>query len=142
VKLSWTSPNRRFEFLDALGGTGLVGLLVARFVPVARLIPFWGCVLREQTGWPCLGCGLTRVADRFSHGDIAGAWAANPLGAVAAAAFACAAVFSALHLTFKLPTPRIHASEHEALAMRLVLLTLVMVNYVWVVLTTRFPEWL
>lgn len=142
MKLSMPRPNRDFGLVDALGVAGLVGLLVARYVPVAKLLPFWGCILRERTGWPCLGCGLTRVAERVSHGELAGAWEANPLGTVAALGFAGAAVLMALHLAFKLPVPQLELSEREALAARLTALTLVMVNYAWVVVKTRFPEWL
>ena len=52
MTLDWTPRDRRFTVLHALGLAGVMGLLVARFVPVARL-PFWHCVFREHTGWPC-----------------------------------------------------------------------------------------
>src|SRR4051812_4705515 len=102
MKISWSRANRQFGFIEALGVTGLAGLLVGRFVPVARL-PFWGCVLRQRTGWPCLGCGLTRVADRVAHFNVAGAWDANPLGTVAALLFASCALYTLLHLSFGVP---------------------------------------
>ena len=34
--------------------------------PGGRL-PFWHCVFREHTGWPCPGCGLTRAARGLAH---------------------------------------------------------------------------
>lgn len=132
--------NRDFGALDAMGIAGVVGLLVARFIPVARILPFWGCVLREQTGWPCLGCGLTRVADRVSHLNFAGAWDANPLGTVAAVLFALAAVAMVLHLAFAVPIPEVRFSPREWSVLRVVLPTLVLVNYAWVVVKTRFPH--
>lgn len=132
--------NRRLGTVDYLGLIGLVGLLIARYIPVARLIPFWGCVLREQTGWPCLGCGLTRVADRVAHFNFVGAWEANPLGTVAAFLFALAAVAMVLHLVFALPIPEVRLSEREWKAFQVVMPAILLVNYAYVVVKTRFPH--
>lgn len=132
--------NRRFGTVDALGLTGVLGLLVARYVPVARIIPFWGCVLREQTGWPCLGCGLTRVADRVSHFNLAGAWEANPLGTVAALLFALAGVAMVLHLVFAMPIPQVELSPREWSVLGVLAPIIVLVNYAYVVVKTRFPH--
>jgi hypothetical protein len=140
VKLSLPAPNRRFELLDALGLLGLLGLLVARYVPVARIVPFWGCALRQRTGWPCPGCGLTRVADHVSHGHLALAWEANPLGTVAALLFALAAVAALLHLLFRMPLPRVQLSEREAQVLRACLLALFFVNYAWMIVQAKFPQ--
>ena len=140
MKLHLPAPNRRPGTLDALGLIGLVGLLVARYVPVARLVPFWGCVLRERTGWPCPGCGLTRVADHVSHGNLAAAWAANPLGTVAALLFALAALAALLHLVFKLPLPRVELTERETQALGAVLLVLFFVNYAWMIVQAKFSH--
>ncbi|MFP2925729.1 DUF2752 domain-containing protein [Pyxidicoccus sp. 3LG] len=132
--------NRRFGTVDALGLAGILGLLVARYVPIARIIPFWGCVLREQTGWPCLGCGLTRVADRVSHLNFVGAWEANPLGTVAAILFALAGVAMVLHLVFAVPIPEVQLSPREWNVVRLAMPVLIVVNYAYVVVKTRFPH--
>ncbi|MBF5043725.1 DUF2752 domain-containing protein [Aggregicoccus sp. 17bor-14] len=140
MKIHLPAPNRRLEALDVLGLVGLVGLLVARYIPVARLVPFWGCVLRQRTGWPCPGCGLTRVADHVAHLHFAAAWAVNPLGTVAALLFALAAVAALLHLAFKLPLPRVELSAREASALKATLLVLFVVNYAWVVMKAKFPH--
>ncbi|AGC42824.1 hypothetical protein MYSTI_01476 [Myxococcus stipitatus DSM 14675] len=132
--------NRRLGTVDYMGLMGLVGLLVARYIPVARIIPFWGCVLRERTGWPCLGCGLTRVADRVSHFNFEGAWEANPLGTVAALLFALAAVAMVVHLVFAVPIPEIRLSAKEWRAFQVVMPVIVLVNYAYVVVKTRFPH--
>jgi len=137
MKLDWPEPNRRIGFLDALGITGAFGFFVARFIPIARL-PFWGCPLRRATGWPCLGCGLTRVADRFSHGNFSGAWNANPLGTLGAAFFAFAVVATLFHLAFRMPIPRPIVSPLEARWMRIGLVLAIVVNYAFVVVKTRF----
>jgi hypothetical protein len=140
VKVTLPAPNRRLEALDVLGLLGLVGLLVARYVPVARIVPFWGCALRQHTGWPCPGCGLTRVADHVSHGHLGLAWEANPLGTVAALLFALAAVAALLHLVFRVPLPRVQLSEREAQALRAVLIAVFVVNYAWMVMKAKFPH--
>lgn len=126
--------------MDGLGLAGLVGLLVARFVPVAKLIPFWGCALREMTGWPCLGCGLTRVAERVAYFNLAGAFQANPLGAVAALLFALMAVVMVLHLAFAMPVPQLHLSPREWGWVRVALPILIAANYAYVVVATKFPH--
>lgn len=137
MTLRWAARNRRFGVLDSLGMAGLCGLAVARWVPVARL-PFWGCTLRQTTGWPCPGCGLTRVADRLSHGDVLWALQANPLGALAGLVFAFLACWTVLHLVFGLPTPEAELTEKEARLGRWVLGVAVGLNYLFVILETRF----
>ncbi len=139
MKVTLPKPNRTFGLADVLGVVGLVGLLIARYIPVARLIPFWGCALRETTGWPCLGCGLTRVADRVAHLNFAGAWDANPLGMVAALFFALMVVVTVLHLVFAMPIPRVELSPREWHWVRIVAALLILTNYTWVVVKTRFP---
>jgi len=138
VTVSWPKPNRAIGFIEALALTGLTGLLIARFVPVARL-PFWGCALRQHTGWPCPGCGLTRVAERVAIGNIAGAWEANPLGTVAALLFALAALVSFAHLAFKLPLPIVQVTRREASAVRWAIAVLVLLNYAFVIAKAKFP---
>ena len=138
MTVSWPKPNRTIGFIEALALTGLTGLLIARFVPVARL-PFWGCALRQHTGWPCPGCGLTRVADRIAHFKVAGAWDANPLGTVVALLFVLAILLSALHLLFKMPLPNLVPSRREALALRIAVAGSALVNYGYLILKTKFP---
>jgi len=137
LTIVWPKPNRDVGFIDAVALTGLCGLLVARFVPVARL-PFWGCALRQHTGWPCPGCGLTRAAEGVAHLHLAAAWAANPLGAVAALAFAAAIVVSVLHLALKMPLPHFVPTQREARAFRLALAAVVVVNYAYIIFKAKF----
>ena len=140
MKFHLPPPNRKPGLVDYLGLTGLIGLLIARYIPVAKLIPFWGCMLRQTTGWPCLGCGLTRVADRVAHFNLLGALDANPLGTVAALLFAVLAVVAVLHMAFKMPVPQIELSPREWSWGRMALTVLVAVNYAYVVVRTRFPH--
>jgi len=138
MQLTWSARHRQFGFLDALGVTGLVGLLVARFIPVAKL-PFWHCEFRRLTGLPCPGCGLTRVADRFAHGNLAGAFDANPLGTVLAFLFAAAACVAFVHLVFAAPMPQVSLSEREARTVRWAILWVAILNYSVMLARALYP---
>ncbi|MCA2978498.1 MAG: DUF2752 domain-containing protein [Myxococcaceae bacterium] len=141
MQLVLPRPNRTPGTLDALGLIGLVGLLVGRYVPLATLIPFWGCSFRQLTGIPCPGCGLTRVADRVAHLNVTGALMANPLGTVAALLFALAAVAMVVHLVFGVPLPELVLSEAEWRVVRWVALGLFLANYAFVVFAYRVLHW-
>lgn len=59
---------------------GIFGV-AAILVGVLRLyaMPFTVCFFKFATGWPCATCGSTRALARLFHGDLAGAFAMNPL---------------------------------------------------------------
>lgn len=141
MRIVWTPAERELGSVDLLGLTGLVGLLVARFIPVARLLPFWGCIFRKVTGWPCLGCGLTRAADHAAHLHFARAWHANPLGTLGAIGFALLAVLTVVHLAFGVRVPVPELDERDWRWARVVLVLAVLVNYAYVVMQTRYPGW-
>ena len=124
--------------LDALGLAGLLGMLTARFIPVARL-PFWGCAFRHATGLPCPGCGLTRVADRLAHFNVRGALDANPLGTLLALGFCVCAVFMLMHFAWGTRVPRLTLNPRAALRVRTSVVSAVVVNYAWCVVHVRFP---
>lgn len=54
--------------------------LLRTFDPNAAGSPFPPCMFHQFTGLYCIGCGLTRGLHALVHGDIAGAFAMNPLG--------------------------------------------------------------
>ena len=136
MTLQWTPRERRFLLLHALGLAGVVGLLVARFIPVARL-PIWRCMIREHTGWPCPGCGLTRAADGLAHLRFGAAFEANPLGALAGCLLAGAAVLGLIQWAFRLSLPEPQLSPHEARTGRVALVAALVANYVFVIVQTR-----
>lgn len=136
MTLDWTPRERRFTLLHALGLAGVMGLLVARFVPMARL-PFWRCALREHTGWPCPGCGLTRAAEGLAHLRLGFAFESNPLGALVGCLLAGAAVLGLLQWVFRLPLPVPRLSPGEARAGRAAMVAAVLANYAFVVVQTR-----
>lgn len=136
--LSWPKRNRTIGTVDALGLVGILGFLAIRFIPLAKL-PFWSCPFRRATGWPCLGCGLTRAADRFVHGRLIGAFEVNPLGALAACVLALCVAGLFLHLCLGAPLPSVSLSPKEAQAARVLLILAILTNYAYVVLHTKFP---
>jgi Protein of unknown function (DUF2752) len=141
MQIAFTPRNRRIQVGDALGLVGLVGLLIARFIPVARLIPFWGCKFRQITGYPCPGCGLTRVADRVAHFHFLAALKANPLGTIAALGFFVLAGWMVLHLLFRVPMLDVDLSEAEWKKIRWAAPALFVANYAWVVFSYRELGW-
>jgi hypothetical protein len=136
MTLHWTPRERSFTLLHALGLAGVSGLLVARFVPVARL-PFWHCVFREHTGWPCPGCGLTRAADGLAHLRFGFAFESNPLGALVGCLLTAAAVLGLVQWLFRLPLPLPRLSAGEARAGRAAVVAAVLANYAFVIVQTR-----
>ncbi|MGN8246238.1 DUF2752 domain-containing protein [Cellulomonas soli] len=56
---------------------GLTAVVVWRDPHVGGSLGF--CPLRVLTGWACPACGALRATDDLVHGDLAGAWAHNPL---------------------------------------------------------------
>ncbi len=129
--------DRTITSFEVLGLVGLAGLLVARFIPVARLIPFWGCGFRRLTGYPCPGCGLTRAADHFAHFHFFTAFVSNPLGMLGAAGFAVAAGWTLLHFAFKLPTPRLYLDDLDWKWLRNVGAIAFVINYAFVIVEHR-----
>lgn len=73
----------RFHRLDkadtgflALLGVGTLYLVAGILWPALPGIP---CLIKLQTGWECVGCGLTRGARALLRGEFLAAWAFNPL---------------------------------------------------------------
>ncbi len=137
MTLTWSPRDRTISPFEVLGIVGLLGLLVARFIPIAKWIPFWGCGFRRVTGYPCPGCGLTRAADYFAHFHFFGAFKANPLGLLAAGAFAVMAGWTLLRFAFKVPTPRLELSDADWKRLRNVAIVAAVLNYAFVVAQHR-----
>lgn len=129
--------DRTITSFEVLGIVGIIGLLVARFIPIARLIPFWGCGFRKMTGYPCPGCGLTRVADNFAHLHFFKAFISNPLGMMGAIGFAVVAVWTLLHFAFKVPTLRLFMDDLDWTWFRNVAIIAFLINYGFVIAQHR-----
>ena len=66
--------------LTAAALAAAVGVwLLREFDPNAAHSPFPGCMFRALTGYFCVGCALPRAPHALVHGDLARAFAMNPL---------------------------------------------------------------
>jgi hypothetical protein len=74
----------------------LLSFAAARFLPVLSLGP--ACPARVLLGVPCPTCGMTRAFVALAHGDVGGALAASPAGAVLAAGAWLLAVLDVVRL--------------------------------------------
>ena len=83
-------PISAREALFRAGSVGLLGFGVG----AVHLVTGFGlpCPFRAVTGWLCLICGGTHMAEALLRGDVAAAWAANPLLLVLAVAIGIRAI--------------------------------------------------
>jgi hypothetical protein len=83
----------RSAFLVAAAGLSGAFLVLVRWQPDALSL-LRPCPFLAMTGIPCPTCGTTRAALALSHGQIADAFAANPLATTALVLLLPAAVVS------------------------------------------------
>lgn len=134
--LRFVRPERpRFGPLEMMGAAGLALLLTARFVPLARWMPWWGCPLRETTGLPCLSCGMTRAFDWLMRGRLLDSFLINPLGFLLALLGAISALYLLL-APLRPPRPQLAIPAPLPLWVRLGLGGAIAGNWVYLVVRT------
>lgn len=104
-----TAFDRHQQRRIAVGaGVGALALAAAAAIPVGSVEdgPVL-CPLRNLTGLPCPGCGLTRSWVYLAHGHWSDAVAANPFGIVTFAAALVLIGVVAVSLVRRSPVPRI-----------------------------------
>lgn len=85
----------------AVARLGASILAVAALIAWPHVLPAlarWtdaACLLRELTGLPCPGCGITTSLLALGRGDLVASWAANPAGVVVAGLLSGQAVVAA-----------------------------------------------
>jgi Protein of unknown function (DUF2752) len=126
-----------FGLPEIYGLIGVALLVVARFVPIARWLPFWGCTLRRATGMPCLSCGMTRAFDWFMQGRFLDSLAINPLGFLLAVLAAIGGLYVLL-FALRVRTPRLEValSPRAQTAARYGVLLLLAANWGYLVART------
>jgi hypothetical protein len=138
VQLELHRPAQRFGLLSIYGLLAALALLVARFIPVAKIFsPWWGCPLRRATGIPCFGCGLTRAFDWEAHGHVLRAFALTPVGALLPLCFAVIAGWGLLVLVARVPVPEIRLDAAAGRVLRWSLIGAVLANWIYMVLTRK-----
>jgi hypothetical protein len=131
TRLRFVRPRRvTVGWPELYGAIVLAFVFVARFVPLARWIPTWGCKLRDFTGIPCLSCGMTRSFDWFAQGRFLDSLLINPLGFL----LACSGVLLTLYFVaapFRPPRPTLETTPHGAMVLRLCALGACVLNWVY-----------
>lgn len=103
----------RFGVPEVFGLIGLLSFLVARFLPVLA-VPYT-CPMKGVFGIPCMTCGMTHAFVAMARGDVAGAVAASPFGALLAAGAWLYTVLAAARSAFDLPAPVLDLRLQRAL---------------------------
>ena len=87
----------------ARSGLPIVGVVLAGGLALSVLYATTGvgvpCPLRAMTGWQCPLCGGTRMGAALLHGDVAAAYAFNPLALVAIGVLAVLAAVWAIEVS-------------------------------------------
>jgi hypothetical protein len=93
----------RFGHAEVFAAIGLLSFLAARLLPVLSF-PFV-CPMKAVAGIPCATCGMTHAFVYLAHGDVGGAIAASPLGALLAGGAWLYAVVDAIRVAAGVPLP-------------------------------------
>jgi hypothetical protein len=120
----------------------LAFLWLAAAVSAVALRPLWlalaphlrACVFHSLTGIPCPTCGTTRTAVAMLHGDLAAAFAANPLAAAAGLLFVAGGWLAAIWAVAGWPAPVI-PSQLSARA-RIAAVAVAAANWLYLITTT------
>ena len=136
TRLRFVRPARATAgWPELYGAIALALVFVARFVPLARFWPGWGCKFRELTGWPCFSCGMTRSFDWFAQGRFLDAFVINPAGFC----LACGGALLTLSLVLaplRPPRPVLDVTPRGARALRGAAIALCLLNWGYLLLRT------
>jgi hypothetical protein len=109
---SAAAPRRAFGHAEVFAVLALASLAAARFLPVLD-VPYT-CPARALVGLPCPTCGMTHAFVALAHGDLAGAFAASPAGALLAALAWGLALADGVRLALGAPLPAVPARAARA----------------------------
>jgi hypothetical protein len=96
---------RAFGHAEVFASIAALSFLAARFLPVLEV--GYTCPARLLVHLPCPTCGMTRAFVTLAHGDLVGAFAASPAGALLAAGAWLLAVLDLVRLAAGLPLPAV-----------------------------------
>jgi len=128
----WRPPDREERQIALLWAVSAASALVLRplWLAVAPVLP--PCPFRVLTGVPCLSCGTTRAAVALLHGRPLEALAANPLAALAGAAFTLGGLAAPLWVAARFPVPDLGAPL--ATWVKVTIVVALLANWAWVIL--------
>lgn len=132
--MRWRPPDREERQIALLWAVSAASALALRplWLAVAPLLP--ACPFRVLTGVPCLTCGTTRAAVALFEGRPLAALAANPLAAIAGAAFVVGGLAAPLWTASRLPVPDLGAPL--ARSTKVAIVAALLANWAWVIAAT------
>ncbi len=140
MRLTWPAPPGRglghLGFAEVYLGIGVLAVVVARFFPFEAIDQAGGlyhCPSLTLFDLPCLTCGFTRAWVRVASGEIGAAFAVSPLGASTFIALCAFVVFGVSRIAFGLAWPRFSLSRKEGRWIKLGLVTVVLVNWAYLI---------
>jgi hypothetical protein len=139
MQLSWrrVAPNETDQELLWLSVS--LGGLAAAAAWMALRLPWPHCVFLAITGHPCVGCGGTRAAVQFFHGNFLAAWQWNPLAFIFLCGVAAFDIYATIVLLLRAPRLRItRFTSTERNVVRTLVICLLALN--WIYLLSRPPE--
>ena len=115
-----------------------IGTVAAFAVAVLHLdrLPILVCLFRAVTGVPCLTCGATRALGELVAGDVAGAFAMNPLATLGAFALVPWGIGD-LALMTRGRALSLEVAPGGARALRMAAFVAVMANWAYLVVAGR-----
>jgi hypothetical protein len=119
----------------AVAGAGLTCLALTTTHVVDIQLP--RCAFKMLTGLPCPTCGVTRAIMAMTRFDFATALAMNPLAVAGAAIGAVYLAYAAIVLVGRLPRFRPTFAPRDRVAARLIVISVVMANWLYLVSAGR-----
>ncbi len=119
------------EFGIIYGAIVLLALVAGRSLPVEQVLP--ACVFKGLAGIPCPTCGSTHAVVYLSHGNVAGALAANPLLSAGVMMALLYFFYSLIAHIFAVPRLSVSLSGREKDGVRVGVVVLVAANWIYLI---------
>jgi len=132
VQLGWFKPQKHWDRWDYTAVIAAIGGVVAALLLYFEL-PFFSCMFRWLTGWPCISCGLTRATLSLVRGQVVEALHYNPLGLLVELCFIGAALWGALSRLRGWKRPLLYFSPKERQWLWRLGVVLVLLNYAHII---------
>ncbi|MEY2480667.1 MAG: hypothetical protein QOI04_1594 [Verrucomicrobiota bacterium] len=138
MQVSWRRLGPGETDLELLWLSVSLGGLVVAAAWMTLHLPWPHCFFLAVTGHPCVGCGGTRAAIAFFHGDFIASSKWNPLAFVFLCGVALFDVYAAVVLVARVPRLRVKVSGTEKIFARSFVIALLAAN--WIYLLSRPPQ--
>ncbi len=132
MRISLKKHSRgELDFGIIYGAIVLLALVAGRFLPVALILP--ACIFKGLAGIPCPTCGCTHAVVYLSHGNVAGALAANPLLSAGVMIALLYLFYSLTARVLAVPRLSVALSNREKDGMRIGAVALVAANWIYLI---------